>query len=201
MAPCLPTSCLLALSWTQTLREKAKDVLEPGSAFMFFEQQLEELTEDFGLGGKKMKFWECNQLPGEIIYIPAATIMTSLNIHDALSYKQSIAPSAEAVVARVNSNIWAPESGVIPGGYQFAACFDNLDLAAAGSMLQSSVNPMQARLVLLRPGGSGRGVLLLSVAGVLSLPVNTTGPNYSTNHGAILPWRQGSQHAHAQHPV
>ena len=110
---------------------------------MFFEQQMEELTEDFGLGGKKMKFWECNQMPGEIIYIPAATIMTSLNIHDALSYKQSIAPSAEAVVARVNSNIWAPESGMIPGGYQFAACFDNLDLAAAGSLLQSPVNPMQ----------------------------------------------------------
>jgi len=53
---------------------------------MFFEQQMEELTEDFGLGGKMMKFWECNQMPGEIIYIPAATIMTSLNIHDAFRY-------------------------------------------------------------------------------------------------------------------
>ena len=37
-----------------TLREKAKDSLEPGSAFMFFEQQMEELTEDFGLGGKSV---------------------------------------------------------------------------------------------------------------------------------------------------
>ena len=36
-----------------------------------------------------MKFWECNQEPGEIIYIPAATIMTSLNIQDAFSYKQA----------------------------------------------------------------------------------------------------------------
>ena len=27
-----------------TLREKAKDTLEPGSAFMFFEQQMEELV-------------------------------------------------------------------------------------------------------------------------------------------------------------
>jgi len=140
---------------------------------------MEELTEDFGLGGKKMKFWECNQLPGEIIYIPAATIMTSLNIHDALSYKQSIAPSAEAVVARVNSNIWAPESGMIPGGYQFAACFDSLDLAAAGSMLDSAVNPMQGQIIQqimaqYYQGDKARNMLMLNIlsecAAVMSAP-------------------------------
>jgi len=163
-----------------TLREKAKDVLEPGSAFMFFEQQMEELTEDFGLGGKKMKFWECNQMPGEIIYIPAATIMTSLNIHDAFSYKQSIATSAEAVISRVNSNIWSPESGMIPGGYQFGACFDGkVDLTGAGSMLQSPVNPMQAQIIeqimsQYYQGDKARNMLMLSIlsecAAVMSAP-------------------------------
>ena len=31
------------------LREAAREVLEPASAFMFFEQQLGELIEDYGL--------------------------------------------------------------------------------------------------------------------------------------------------------
>ena len=64
------------------LREKAKDTLEAASAFMFFEQQLEELVEEHGLGDKKMKYWECNQNPGEVIYIPGDTIMTSLSMID-----------------------------------------------------------------------------------------------------------------------
>ena len=57
-----------------------------------------EKVEEHGLGGKKMKFYECNQLPGEIIYIPAATIQTSLNLLDSLSYKQDIAVSSEAML-------------------------------------------------------------------------------------------------------
>jgi len=162
-----------------TLREKAKDSLEPGSAFMFFEQQMEELTEDFGLGGKKMKFWECDQGPGEIIYIPAATIMTSLSIHDSLSYRQSIALSAEAVTDRVNSNIWAPESGVIPAGYQFGACFDGLNLGAAGAALSATVNPMQGQIIQqimaqYYAGDKARNMLMLNIlaecAAVLSAP-------------------------------
>mmetsp|Transcript_43588 Transcript_43588/g.102458 ORF Transcript_43588/g.102458 Transcript_43588/m.102458 type:complete len:552 (+) Transcript_43588:1-1656(+) len=130
-----------------TLREKAKDVLEPASAFMFFEQQMEELVEEYGLGGKKMKFWECNQNPGEIIYIPGDTIMTSLNLDNSFSYKQHIATSKASVAERVDSNIWVPESGMIPTGYQFAACFGQVDLQAAGSMLGKQVNPMQGQII------------------------------------------------------
>jgi|LauGreDrversion2_3_1035106.scaffolds.fasta_scaffold1236179_1 hypothetical protein len=37
-------------------------------------------------------------LTGEIIYIPAATIQTSLNLLDSLSYKQDIAVSSEAML-------------------------------------------------------------------------------------------------------
>ena len=39
---------LMAPKDFSTLREKAKDTLEPASAFMFFEQQLEELVDDHG---------------------------------------------------------------------------------------------------------------------------------------------------------
>ena len=45
-----------------------------------------------------MKFWECNQLPGEVIYIPGNMIMTSLSHLDSFSYKQHIATTHTAVV-------------------------------------------------------------------------------------------------------
>ena len=41
-------------------------VIEPASAFMFFEQQYGELKEDFGMGSKGKRFWECNQKPGTL---------------------------------------------------------------------------------------------------------------------------------------
>mmetsp|Transcript_38210 Transcript_38210/g.120330 ORF Transcript_38210/g.120330 Transcript_38210/m.120330 type:complete len:349 (-) Transcript_38210:74-1120(-) len=159
---------LMAPKDFETLREKAKDVLEPASAFMFFEQQKEELEEDFGLGGKKMKFWECNQLPGEIIYIPSGTIYTSLNLQDGFSYKQNIATSLKAVAERVNNNIWAPESGVVPNGYQFGACFDYLDFASAGQKLDKQVNPLQGQIIQqimsqYYPGERAQNMLILNI--------------------------------------
>lgn len=159
---------LMAPKDFETLREKAKDVLEPASAFMFFEQQKEELEEDFGLGGKKMKFWECNQLPGEIIYIPSGTIYTSLNLQDGFSYKQNIATSLKAVAERVNNNIWAPESGVVPNGYQFGACFDYLDFASAGQKLDKQVNPLQGQIIQqimsqYYPGEKAQNMLILNI--------------------------------------
>jgi len=138
---------LMAPKDFERLREVAKDTLEPASAFMFFEQQFEELVEDHGLGGKKMKYWECNQNPGEIIYIPANVIMTSLSQTDSFSYKQNIATSHTAVVDRVNSNVWDPESGMVPNGYHFGACFDNMDLSRAGTLLQKPINPMQGQII------------------------------------------------------
>merc|ERR1711907_93842 len=58
------------------LRQTASEVLEPASAFMFFEQQLEELMEEHGLGEDSF-FYDCNQLPGDVIYIPDGLVMTS----------------------------------------------------------------------------------------------------------------------------
>uniref|UniRef100_A0A6T8N7S8 Uncharacterized protein n=1 Tax=Hemiselmis andersenii TaxID=464988 RepID=A0A6T8N7S8_HEMAN len=129
------------------LRDKAADVLEPASAFMFFEQQLEELVEDHGLGGKKMKFWECNQNAGEMIYIPGDTIMTSLSLVDSFSHKHHVATTMSGVLAKVNSAIWAPETGQIPYAFQYASCFDGVDLIRAGETLGSSINPMQSQII------------------------------------------------------
>lgn len=90
-----------------------------------------------------MKYWECNQNVGELIYIPGDTIMTSLSLVDSFSHKHHVAHKEEQVLQKVNSGIWAPESGQIPFAYQYGACFDGLNLERAGEKLGHSINGMQ----------------------------------------------------------
>merc|ERR1712054_650334 len=70
-----------------TLRKTASEILEPASAFMFFEQQLEELIDEHELG-TDIPFYDANQLPGDLIYIPSGLVMTSLSMVDSFSYRQ-----------------------------------------------------------------------------------------------------------------
>ena len=62
------------------LRSKAEasGALEPSSAFVFFESQLEELVEDLDLGAKGLSYREGSQRPGDVVFIPPSTIFTSL---------------------------------------------------------------------------------------------------------------------------
>jgi len=127
------------------LRKTANEILEPASAFMFFEQQMEELIEDHELGSPEMFFWEANQLPGDLIYIPDGLVMTSLAYTDSISYRQHVTEPS-AIAQELHSNIWHPESGQVPGGFQFALC-KGLDLDAAGRQLGKQVHPQMAAQV------------------------------------------------------
>ena len=65
---------------TQVLRSKAEaaETLEPSSAFVFFESQLEELIEDLELGSSKLRYKEGTQRPGDVVFVPPQTIFTHL---------------------------------------------------------------------------------------------------------------------------
>jgi len=121
-------------------------VLEPGSAFMFFEQQFVELKEDFELGSKKLEFMECNQNPGEAIFIPGDMIQTSLSLLDSFSYRQHLSLSKDEVLQKVDKSVWEPSSGVIPNGYQAAACL-NFDLSATGKFGKGVLQSMQGQII------------------------------------------------------
>jgi len=127
------------------LRKTASEILEPASAFMFFEQQLEELVDDHELG-EDIPYYDTNQLPGDLIYIPDGLVMTSLAMTDSISYRQQVTPSKDTIVDSVNSEIWLPESGQVPAGFQFGLCTD-LDLDEAGSTLGKKVHPQMGAQV------------------------------------------------------
>lgn len=48
-------------------------ILEPASAFMFFEQQLEELVDDHELG-EDIPYYDTNQVGGTIARMPPVTL-------------------------------------------------------------------------------------------------------------------------------
>lgn len=64
--------------------EKAKEALEfqQTSAYMFFEEKLPELKEEFGL----KKYIEGNQEVGDVIFVPPGWFRVSLSLADSISY-------------------------------------------------------------------------------------------------------------------
>lgn len=129
------------------LRASAKEVLEPASGFMFFEQQLGELIEDFGLGSKKKKYLETNQEPGDLLFVPSSLVRVSVNLEDSISIFERLLTSQSSAAKSVDQHIWAPSSGRIPDGYTASACFGfNLD-ATAQTLGGGAPQGMQAQIV------------------------------------------------------
>merc|ERR1711871_1226778 len=128
------------------LRESAKEVLEPASAFMFFEQQLGELVEDYGLGERNKAYFECNQEPGDLLFVPGSLVGVSLNLEDSISYFEHLVTSGRAARQRVDSELWNPASGQVPDGFNAVVCFGwNFDQATA--KLGGPSLGMQAQLI------------------------------------------------------
>jgi hypothetical protein len=98
-------------------------VLEAASAFMFFEQQLGELIEDFGMGKKGKKYFECNQEPGDLLFVPGSLVRVSLNLEDSISYFEHLHTSQQAAQEQIDSKLWAPASGRVPDGFNAAVCY------------------------------------------------------------------------------
>jgi hypothetical protein len=69
---------------------------ERSTAYMFFEDKLPELKEEYGFA----KFLEVNQNPGDLVVIPKGYSMISLTIYDAFSYRESIVESPKPILTR-----------------------------------------------------------------------------------------------------
>ena len=91
------------------LKKEAGDDFTPGSAFSFFEDVYAELKEDFEMEvGMKHGIYECDQGPGDIMYVPAGLVRTSLTLADSISYKQELLLGMEQVTQYVDSRVWMP---------------------------------------------------------------------------------------------
>ncbi|CAD7944651.1 unnamed protein product [Amoebophrya sp. A120] len=91
----------------QQVAEKAREALEfqQTSAYMFFEEKLPELKEEFGL----KKYIEVNQEPGDIIFVPPGWFRVSLSLADSISYYEQLLYQPPVVEAIVRNTVWNPQ--------------------------------------------------------------------------------------------
>mmetsp|Transcript_162500 Transcript_162500/g.520888 ORF Transcript_162500/g.520888 Transcript_162500/m.520888 type:complete len:555 (+) Transcript_162500:48-1712(+) len=102
----------------QRVAEKAREALEfdKTSAYMFFEEKLTELIEEFGLE----KYQEANQQAGDLIIVPSGWYRVSLSLADSISYYETIMSEKSTLKAVVDNNVWRPDFQQ----FRLAYCYD-----------------------------------------------------------------------------
>jgi len=101
----------------EKVAQKAREALEfdKTSAYMFFEEKLPELREEFGL----KKYVEANQGPGDIILVPSGWFRVSLALADSISYYETILEKGETLAAVTDNQVWRPDFRQ----YRLAYCY------------------------------------------------------------------------------
>eukprot|EP00429_Kryptoperidinium_foliaceum_P052093 CAMPEP_0176091406 /NCGR_PEP_ID=MMETSP0120_2-20121206/45783_1 /TAXON_ID=160619 /ORGANISM="Kryptoperidinium foliaceum, Strain CCMP 1326" /LENGTH=557 /DNA_ID=CAMNT_0017425299 /DNA_START=23 /DNA_END=1696 /DNA_ORIENTATION=+ len=113
---------LLTEEEMQRVAEKAREALEfdKTSAYMFFEEKLPELKEEFGL----KKYMEANQQAGDLVIVPSGWFRVSLSLADSISYYETILSKQSTLRSITDNNVWRPQIRQ----YQLAYCYDPKDL-------------------------------------------------------------------------
>merc|ERR1712217_359093 len=101
---------------------KAREALEfdKTSAYMFFEEKLPELKEEFGL----KKYVEANQNAGDMVIVPSGWFRVSLALADSISYHELILSQKNMLKAINENNVWKPQFRQ----YQLAYCYEPKDM-------------------------------------------------------------------------
>lgn len=102
--------------------EKAKEALEfdKTSAYMFFEEKLPELKEEFGL----KKYMEANQAAGDLIVVPSGWYRVSLSLADSISYYETLLSDKSILQVVTDNQVWRPNFRQ----YNLAFCYEPKDL-------------------------------------------------------------------------
>jgi len=107
----------------ERVAKKAREALEfdKTSAYMFFEEKLPELKEEFGL----KKFVECNQEAGDMVIVPSGWYRVSLSLADSISYYETLLSERQTLKSVTEQNVWKPQFQ----RYNLAFCYDPKELS------------------------------------------------------------------------
>jgi hypothetical protein len=116
----------------QRVAEKAREALEfdKTSAYMFFEEKLPELIEEFGL----KKYVEINQNAGDLVFVPSGWFRVSLSLADSISYYETMLSEQKTFSAIVENSLWKPQYRQ----FALASCYDVKDLHTLPGMDKGS---------------------------------------------------------------
>lgn len=109
---------------------KAREALEfdKTSAYMFFEEKLPELREEFGL----KKYFECNQKAGDLVFVPSGWYRVSLSLADSISYYETMLTEKSIFKTYTQNQVWMPMSRQ----FKLAYCYGPQDLDTMPGIVQ-----------------------------------------------------------------
>jgi len=107
----------------ERVAQKAREALEfdKTSAYMFFEEKLPELKEEFGL----KKYVECNQNAGDLVIVPSGWFRVSLSLADSISYYETLMSEKSTLEVFTDNQVWRPQFRQ----YQLAFCYNPEDIS------------------------------------------------------------------------
>merc|ERR1712032_13571 len=144
---------------------KAREALEfdKTSAYMFFEEKLPELKEEFGL----KKYVEINQNPGDLVISPPGWYRVSLSLADSISYMETVLSDDAHVGSFVNNQVWNPGMRV----FNLAFCYDRNELKELVGEDQRLEQFLKSSLAQTSTDANLRGMfsILLSCGSMLSM--------------------------------
>eukprot|EP00397_Hematodinium_sp_SG-2012_P017302 GEMP01017687.1.p1 GENE.GEMP01017687.1~~GEMP01017687.1.p1 ORF type:complete len:546 (+),score=124.26 GEMP01017687.1:38-1675(+) len=113
------------------IRDKAKEALEfhETSAYMFFEEKLPELKDEFDL----KQYVEANQDTGDVMFVPDGWFRVSLSLADSISYNEQLIANAATVTKYLQRNTWLPRYN----SWDLAYCFEPKDIVTKTGGLSS----------------------------------------------------------------
>jgi len=113
---------LLTEDEMERVAKKAREALEfdKTSAYMFFEEKLPELIDEFGL----KKHIEASQQAGDLVIVPSGWYRVSLSLADSISYYETILSEKDTLAAVTDNNVWNPNFRQ----YQLAFCYSADDM-------------------------------------------------------------------------
>lgn len=116
----------------ERVAQKAREALEfdKTSAYMFFEEKLPELKEEFGL----KRYVEANQQAGDMVIVPSGWYRVSLALADSISYYQTLLSDNRIFQAVTQNQVWRP----MFRQYQLAYCYDTADIQTLPGMSKGS---------------------------------------------------------------
>jgi len=167
--------------------EKAKEALEfdKTSAYMFFEEKLPELREEFGL----KKYQEINQESGDLVFVPSGWFRVSLSLADSISYYETLLSDPDILKAVAASNVWRPQFG----HHQLGLCYGAEGVSKLPKMEKQRQDWLKSALGQVKIEEEIQGIVSVLLQCGSTLALDKTYPTFKVRETTVCTpevWKQ-----------
>eukprot|EP00933_Yihiella_yeosuensis_P024786 TRINITY_DN19222_c0_g1_i1.p1 TRINITY_DN19222_c0_g1~~TRINITY_DN19222_c0_g1_i1.p1 ORF type:complete len:492 (+),score=110.92 TRINITY_DN19222_c0_g1_i1:1-1476(+) len=173
----------------QRVAQKAREALEfdKTSAYMFFEEKLPELKEEFGL----KKYVEINQKAGDVVIVPSGWYRVSLSLADSISYYETVMSKKETLTSVTDNQVWQPGHNQ----FQLAYCYkpSTVDQLPGAKGNANLLNWLKGAVERVTHDEAVAGILTVMLFCGSTLALDKQFPQFNVHAGSVCTpqvWKQ-----------